>query len=111
MRRLSIRLLIAAMLGGCAATPPMAEAPSGDMTYQRVETAIAAQLAADSRTCSEQGFAVNTLDHHLCLRNLAAQRRAAVQDAIRAQQERERREHAGWCQNDGNETYVRCQDI
>lgn len=89
----------------------MVEPPSGDMTYQRVETAIAAQLAADARTCSEQGFAVNTLDHHLCLRNLAAQRRAAVQDAIRAQQERERRGRAGWCQNESTDSYVRCQDI
>jgi hypothetical protein len=91
-------------------SPPTPEPPSGDASSPSVESIIAAQLEADARTCIGQGLLINTLDYHLCLRGLAAQRRAAAHDALRAQQ-RKRREPAGWCWSEAADVYVRCRDI
>jgi hypothetical protein len=79
MRRICVVALVVAMAGGYAEAGPE-PLPSITPVVQKIESFIAAQRATDGRLCSEQGYASGTAEHLACTREIAAKRRAALQD-------------------------------
>lgn len=79
IRRICVVALVVAMAGGYAEAGPE-PLPSITPVVQKIESFIAAQREADGRLCVERGHAIATAEHLACVREVAARRRAALQD-------------------------------
>jgi hypothetical protein len=79
MRRICVVAMVVAMAGGYAEAGPE-PLPSITPVVQKIESFIAAQREADGRLCSDRGYALQTAEHLACMSDVAARRRAALQD-------------------------------
>ncbi len=82
MRRwVSLFVFMVAALGGSAEAGP--ELPAANTAIiQNIQSFIAAQRATDGQTCSAQGYIAGSVPHRDCVRDLAARRRAAIEDGL-----------------------------
>ncbi|HEX6979649.1 MAG TPA: hypothetical protein VF342_10140 [Alphaproteobacteria bacterium] len=90
---------------------PSSPAPAEPALVSRIEMFIAKQRAADSLACIALGHVAETPDHTTCIRERAAQRRAALQGLPRTQPALGRVERREGCGTAAGPGPVMCQDI
>jgi len=113
MRVSSLALLMLGLLGASAEQNglPSSPAPAEPPLVSRIETFIAKQRAADSLACTALGHVAETPEHTSCIRDRAAQRRAALQGLPRTQPAMGRVERPDGCGTAARSGPVTCQDI